>query len=54
MAAISSSSLVPGIYRVDVEQSRSFKHATRERIEVTVAGAIRADISMSLATLTRL
>ena len=39
--------LVPGIYRVDVEQS-GFKHATRERIEVTVAGAIRADISMQL------
>src|SRR3954453_1342481 len=39
--------LVPGMYRVDVEET-GFKHATRERIEVTVAGAVRADISMQL------
>jgi len=39
--------LVPGTYRVEVEQS-GFKKATREDIEVTVSGAIRADVSMQL------
>jgi hypothetical protein len=39
--------LVPGTYRVEVEQS-GFKKATLENIEVTVSGAIRADVSMQL------
>jgi hypothetical protein len=39
--------LVPGAYRVEVEQS-GFKKATRENIEVTVSGTIRADVSMQL------
>ncbi|MGH9694336.1 MAG: carboxypeptidase regulatory-like domain-containing protein, partial [Bryobacteraceae bacterium] len=44
--------LVPGLYRVDVEQ-KGFKRATRERIEVTVASAVRADISMQLGDVTQ-
>ena len=44
--------LVPGIYRVDVEQS-GFKRATREKVEVTVAGAVRADISMQVGDVTQ-
>jgi len=44
--------LVPGTYRVDVTQA-GFKHATRERIEVTVASAVRADISMQLGDVTQ-
>src|SRR5271165_7689648 len=39
--------LVPGVYRVEVEQS-GFKKATRENIEVTVSGAVRADVAMQL------
>ena len=35
--------LVPGIYRVEVEQT-GFKKATRENVEVTISGAVRADI----------
>ena len=35
--------LVPGIYRVEVEQS-GFKKATRENVEVTISGAVRADM----------
>src|SRR5579884_1246666 len=39
--------LVPGTYRVDVEQS-GFKKATSPNIEVTVGNAARADISMQI------
>ena len=44
--------LVPGMYRVDVEQT-GFKKATREDVEVTVSGAVRADISMQLGDVTQ-
>lgn len=37
--------LVPGTCRVEVEQA-GFKKATRDNIEVTVSGTVRADISM--------
>ena len=43
--------LVPGMYRVEVEQS-GFKKAARDNIEVTVSGAVRADISMRLGAVT--
>ncbi len=39
--------LVPGTYRVDVEQS-GFRKATSPNIEVTVGNAARADISMQI------
>jgi hypothetical protein len=39
--------LVPGTYRVEVEQS-GFKKATRESVEVTVSAAVRADISLQI------
>ena len=39
--------LVPGTYRVEVEQS-GFKKAIRDNIEVNVSGAARADIAMQL------
>ncbi|MFB3777189.1 MAG: carboxypeptidase regulatory-like domain-containing protein [Bryobacteraceae bacterium] len=39
--------LVPGAYRVEVEQV-GFKRATRENVQVTVSGTIRADISMQI------
>jgi hypothetical protein len=38
---------VPGMYRVDVEQ-RGFKKTTRNNVEVTVPGTVRADMSMQL------
>ena len=44
--------LVPGLYSVQVEQ-KGFKRATREQIEVTVAGAVRADIAMQLGDVTQ-
>src|SRR5579871_2216905 len=44
--------LIPGIYKVDVEQS-GFKRATREQVEVTVAGAVRADIAMQVGDVTQ-
>jgi Carboxypeptidase regulatory-like domain/TonB dependent receptor len=44
--------LVPGIYRVDVEQT-GFKKATRGNVEVTVSGTIRADILMQLGDLSQ-
>jgi len=44
--------LIPGTYRVDVEQS-GFKRATREQVEVTVAGVVRADISMQVGDVTQ-
>jgi hypothetical protein len=44
--------LVPGTYRVDVEEA-GFKKATRENVEVTVSGAVRADISMQLGDVTQ-
>jgi hypothetical protein len=44
--------LVPGAYGVTVEE-KGFKRATRERIEVTVASAVRADISMQLGDVTQ-
>ena len=44
--------LIPGIYKVDVEQA-GFKRATREQVEVTVAGAVRADISMQVGDVTQ-
>jgi hypothetical protein len=44
--------LVPGMYRVEVEQS-GFKKATRENVEVTVSGSTRADISMQLGEVTQ-
>ena len=44
--------LIPGIYKVDVEQT-GFKRATRDQIEVTVAGAVRADVAMVLGDVTQ-
>ncbi len=44
--------LVPGIYRVEVEQS-GFKKAARENVHVTVSGSVRADISMQLGEVTQ-
>jgi hypothetical protein len=44
--------LIPGNYKVDVEQA-GFKRATRDQIEVTVAGAVRADISMQVGDVTQ-
>lgn len=46
-AVIISFNLVPGMYRVQVEQS-GFKKATRENLEVTLSGTIRADISLQV------
>jgi len=39
--------LVPGNYRVDVEMA-GFKRATSEQIQVTVASAVRADITLQV------
>src|SRR6266705_1576658 len=39
--------LVPGVYRVQVEQS-GFKKVTRENVEVNVSAAVRADVLMQL------
>jgi hypothetical protein len=44
--------LVPGIYRVEVEQS-GFKRATRDNVEVTISGAVRADIAMEVGEVTQ-
>lgn len=44
--------LVPGTYRVEAEQS-GFKKITRDNVEVTVSGAIRADISMQVGDVTQ-
>src|SRR5919205_452596 len=44
--------LVPGAYRVQVEQT-GFKRATRDNVEVTVSGAVRADISLQLGDVTQ-
>ena len=44
--------LVPGTYRVEVQQT-GFKKATRENVEVTVSGAVRADISMQIGDVTQ-
>jgi hypothetical protein len=44
--------LVPGMYRVEAEQS-GFKKVTREDVEVTVSGAVRADLSMQLGDVTQ-
>ena len=44
--------LIPGVYKVDVERT-GFKRATRDQIEVTVAGAVRADIAMEVGEVTQ-
>jgi carboxypeptidase family protein len=44
--------LIPGNYKVEVALA-GFKRATREQVEVTVAGAVRADISMQVGDLTQ-
>jgi hypothetical protein len=44
--------LVPGIYRVEVEQA-GFKKATRENVEVTISGAVRADIAIEVGEVTQ-
>src|SRR6476646_7416010 len=44
--------LVPGAYRVQVEQS-GFKRATRENLEVNISGTVRADISLQLGDVTQ-
>ena len=44
--------LVPGTYRVEVEQS-GFKKATRENVEVTISGAVRVDIAMQVGDVTQ-
>lgn len=44
--------LVPGNYKVQAEQT-GFKKASRESVEVTVSGTIRADISMQLGDVTQ-
>ncbi|HEY1950124.1 MAG TPA: carboxypeptidase regulatory-like domain-containing protein [Bryobacteraceae bacterium] len=44
--------LVPGNYRVEIEQS-GFKKATTASIEVNVAGTARADVTMQLGDVTQ-
>src|SRR4051812_675598 len=44
--------LVPGKYRVEVEQS-GFKKATSENVEVTVSGTARADVTMQIGDVTQ-
>ena len=44
--------LVPGKYRVEVEQ-QGFKKSTRESVEVSVSGTVRADIPMQLGDVTQ-
>ncbi|PWU07920.1 MAG: TonB-dependent receptor [Terriglobia bacterium] len=44
--------LVPGMYRVEVEQA-GFKKATRENIEVNVSGTVRADMAMEIGAATQ-
>ena len=44
--------LVPGKYRVEVEQS-GFKKATSDNIEVTVSGTARADVTMQVGDVTQ-
>ena len=44
--------LIPGNYKVEVELT-GFKRAARDRVEVTVAGAVRADISMQVGDMTQ-
>ena len=44
--------LVPGKYRVEVEQS-GFKKATSDNIEVNVSGTARADMAMQLGDVTQ-
>src|SRR3954467_12259391 len=44
--------LVPGKYRVEVEQS-GFKKAISENIEVNVSGTARADMTMQLGDVTQ-
>jgi hypothetical protein len=44
--------LVPGTYRVTLEQA-GFKRATRDQVQVSVAGAVRADVSMQLGDVTQ-
>jgi hypothetical protein len=44
--------LVPGTYRVALEQA-GFKRATRDQVQVSVAGAVRADVSMQLGDVTQ-
>jgi hypothetical protein len=44
--------LVPGTYRVEVEQ-QGFKKSTRESVEVSVSGTVRADIPMQLGDVTQ-
>jgi hypothetical protein len=44
--------LIPGNYKVEVELA-GFKRAARDRVEVTVAGAVRADISMQVGDMTQ-
>ncbi|HXB70910.1 MAG TPA: TonB-dependent receptor [Candidatus Acidoferrales bacterium] len=44
--------LLPGFYKVEVELT-GFKRAAREHVEVTVAGAVRADISMQVGDVTQ-
>jgi len=44
--------LIPGLYRVEVEQA-GFKRATRDNIQVTVSGTVRADFSMQIGDVTQ-
>jgi hypothetical protein len=44
--------LIPGNYRVEVALA-GFKRATRDQVEVTVASAVRADISMQVGDVTQ-
>src|SRR5438477_7581490 len=44
--------LLPGNYRVDVELP-GFKRATNDRIQVTVASAVRADMTMQVGDVTQ-
>lgn len=44
--------LVPRLYRVEVEQG-GLKKATRDNVEVTVSGTVRADISMQPGEVTQ-
>ena len=44
--------LVPGTYRIDVEQT-GFKRATVDNVEINVSGTTRADIAMQLGDVTQ-
>jgi len=44
--------LLPGMYKLDVEQTR-FKHLTRDQVQVRVDNATRVDVSLELGEMTQ-